>query len=172
MKKHLTSDKMKGIYLASHIALHPNYDIDYQDITGKRDIGGDMLDIDLTNYDFIIATPPCNYWSRARGNKQPSEYALKTKHLLPYIIDKLIELNKPFIVENVRNYPRFNRYNLFDKKCFIYEVGRHTYWTNVAFNPNTIKQHYDFKYGGIQITKNKQGGENVYNVIESWLNVL
>lgn len=31
---------MKGIYLASFMAEHPNYDIVYQDINGKRDIGG------------------------------------------------------------------------------------------------------------------------------------
>lgn len=34
---------MKIIYLASHIAKHPNWDIIYQDITGKRDIGGDNV---------------------------------------------------------------------------------------------------------------------------------
>lgn len=31
---------MKGIYLASYEALHPNYDIVYQDINNKRDLGG------------------------------------------------------------------------------------------------------------------------------------
>ena len=55
---------MKGIYLAAFKAYHPNYDIVYQDINGKRDIGGDMMDVDLTQFDFIIATPPCNYYSR------------------------------------------------------------------------------------------------------------
>lgn len=57
----LGGDYMKGIYLASFTALHPNYDIIYQDINGKRDLGGDMMDIirskELGNYDFIIATP-------------------------------------------------------------------------------------------------------------------
>lgn len=76
---------MKVIYLGAYEALHPEFDIVYQDINGKRDLDGDMLDIDLTNYDFIIATPPCNFWSIARGNRC-SQYSLDTKHLLPEII--------------------------------------------------------------------------------------
>lgn len=51
----------KGIYLAAFKANHPNHNITYQDINGLRDIDGDMLQTDLTPYDFIIATPPCNY---------------------------------------------------------------------------------------------------------------
>lgn len=47
---------MKGIYLASFTASHPGYEIIYQDINGERDLPGDMMDIDLTPYDFIIAT--------------------------------------------------------------------------------------------------------------------
>ena len=53
----------KGIYLGACRAYHPGYDITYQDIDGKRDLGGDMLDVDLNQYDYIIATPPCNWWS-------------------------------------------------------------------------------------------------------------
>ena len=73
---------MRGIYLAAYKAMHPNHDIVYQDINGKRDIGGDMMEVDLTPYDFIIATPPCNWWSRANWRRDSSEYSLKTKHLL------------------------------------------------------------------------------------------
>ena len=65
----------KGIYLGSFTALHPNYNIIYQDINNKRDLGGDMKYIDIDNYDFIICTPPCNFWSKARGNKC-SKYSL------------------------------------------------------------------------------------------------
>lgn len=72
----LESNKMKGIYLGAFEAQHDGHDIVYQDINGKRDVGGDMMDVDLTPYDYIIATPPCNYWSRARG-KRCSEYSKK-----------------------------------------------------------------------------------------------
>lgn len=56
---------MKGIYLGACTANHPNYNIDYQDKYIIRDIGGDMMEIDLSPYDYIIATPPCNFYSRA-----------------------------------------------------------------------------------------------------------
>lgn len=75
---------MKIIYLAAFKAHHPNWNMVYQDINGKRDIAGDMLEIDLTPYDVIIATPPCNYYSRANYRRETSEYSQKTKHLLPY----------------------------------------------------------------------------------------
>lgn len=158
---------MKCIYLASYKANHPNYDVVYQDINGQRDLGGDMLEIDLSSYDIIIATPPCNYWSRANYRRETSEYSQKTKHLLPGIIDKLIKLDKPFIVENVRNYKLFNEYGLFEKNCFIYEIGRHTYWTNIVFNGSNIKQINDNIHN--ISSKDRQGGQNVHNVIDYWL---
>lgn len=34
---------MKIIYLAAYKAEHPNWNIIYQDINGKRDIGGDNV---------------------------------------------------------------------------------------------------------------------------------
>lgn len=126
------------IYLASHTALL-DYPCVYQDINGKRDIGGDMLDVDLSNYDFIIASPPCNYWSHANNERRCSDYSKKTKHLLPFIIKKLINLNKPFIVENVRNNVRFSKAGLFDLPVFVYFIGRHTYFTNLFLTPIDIE---------------------------------
>jgi hypothetical protein len=54
----------------------------------------------------------------------------------------------------------------------VYQFGRHTYWTNVAFSPMVIKQEFDFKIHGKRLTKNSQGGSNVHNVIEHWLKVV
>ena len=162
------SSIFKGIYLASYTAYHPDYKITYQDINGKRDIAGDMLDVDLNDYDFIIATPPCNYWSRANYMRDISEYAQKTNHLLPSILTKLCNQDKPFIVKNVRNSRLFKKYHLYDLNCYIYEHGRHTYWTNIMFNPSGIKQVYDFAKHGIHLHKKSkmQGGDNVHKVIE------
>lgn len=169
---------MKGIYLGAYRAQHPKYNIVYQDINNKRDIGGDMLDIDLTKYDFVIATPPCNFWSCARGNRC-SQYSLKTKHLLPEIINKLVKLNKPFIVENVRNLKRFTDNGVLpEKRCFVKFIGRHTYWTNVDFDENNIEQRQDFKHHGHVIKYadmkdlSHQGGYNVHNVIERFLETI
>lgn len=169
---------MKGIYLAAYKAKHDNYDIVYQDINGKRDIGGDMMDIDLSNYDFIIATPPCNYWSICNYRRDTSKYALATKHLLKDIIDKLVKLDKPFIVENVRNFPLMNKYKLYDYPLFIYVIGRHTYWTNIFLNCPDIPQRQDFLNGGKVIKYDDmdscehQGGYNVHNVIEEFLSTI
>lgn len=170
---------MKGIYLAAFTANHKNYsDIVYQDINGERDIGGDMMNIDLSPYDFIIATPPCNFWSFARGNRC-SQYSLDTKHLLPDIIDKLVSLNKPFIVENVKNPKRFKENGILPRyDCYVIIIGRHIYFTNVCFPTYGIKQRQDFTFGGYTIKYEDmdncdvQGGYNVYQVIEKFLETI
>lgn len=165
---------MRGVYLAAGLANHPGYDILYNDISYIRDIPGNMMDVDLDKFDFIIATPPCNYWSRANYRRDVSKYALETKSLLPGILKKLINCGKPFIVENVRNERLFSKYKLYDFPCFIYIIGRHTYWTNVMFCTD-IEQRQDFRSRGYVITypdmkdKYHQGGFNVHNVIEMWL---
>lgn len=158
---------MKGIYLAAFKAEHPGYNIVYQDNNGKRDLSGDMLSIDLSSYDFIIATPPCNFWSKANYRRFESLYSLNTFHLLPSILHKLIIIGKPFIVENVTNEKLFMKFHLFDLPLFIYHIGRHTYWTNVFLNTSIYKQECD----DIQYisSKNRQGGENVHDVIDIFL---
>lgn len=107
---------MKGVYLGACRAYHPNYDLDYNDIVPcyHNNIICDMLAVDLDNYDFIIATPPCNYYSRANWRRNTSEYSLKTKHLLPDIIEKCSISGKPFIIENVRNYNLFRKEGIID----------------------------------------------------------
>lgn len=63
----------------------------------------DIKSVDFKQFDYIICTPPCNYYSRANYRRNTSEYALKTRELLPYCIKAAYASNKPFIVENVRN---------------------------------------------------------------------
>ena len=161
---------MKGVYLAAFKALHPGYEIDYQDINGKRDIGGDMMEVDLTNYDFIIASPPCNYYSRANYRREYSEYSQRTKHLLPGILDKLVKQDKPFIVENVRNEKLMSKLGLFNYPIFIYTIGRHIYWSNVFLDSQFVYQRFE-NIKHISSSK-RQGGENVHNVIEVFLETI
>jgi len=184
---------MKIIYLASDKAQHPDHNIIYQDINGKRDIGGDMLDVDLDDYDVIIATPPCNYWSRANFRRDTSKYAQDTKYLLPAILIRLQNQDKPYIIENVRNDNLMMKYGLFNGKAFMYQIGRHTYWTNRPFNPSNIKQNSDFIAINTKINDNQwitpqgkivksngvtrknshtSGGDNVHKVIEYWLETI
>lgn len=181
---------MKIIYLASFKANHPNHDMTYQDINGLRDIGGDMMEVDLSPYDVIIATPPCNYYSKLNRFIETSKYAVMTRHLLPEIIKKLEKLGKPYIVENVRSHI-INELIASQKeyKGWIYQHGRHTYWTNVPFSPEGIDQVTDFKAiisrvgidkkspdynntGCLVVAKNHQGGSNVHDVVEYWLKVV
>ena len=157
---------MKGIYLAAFKAKHDAKDLTYQDINGKRDIGGDMMDVDLSPYDYIIATPPCNYWSRANWRRDSSDYAQKTAHLLPSILRKLIKLDKPFIVENVLNSKKFIEIGLYALPCHIYCIGGHTYWTNVLLFVD-VKQ-YDQNKQYISSSA-RQGGINVHNVSQQFI---
>lgn len=169
---------MKGIYLASCKARHEAYDIIYNDIEAKynADIVEDMLKVDLAPYDFIIASPPCNWWSKANPYYKTSKYALETKHLLPDTIIKLAESGKPFIIENVKNIKRMAENGIFDlinKYGLFYQfVGRHFYIYNNFLLDLNCDQIQDFKYGGKRINNDgyNQGGTNVHNVIEIWLN--
>ena len=168
---------MKGVYLASCKARHKNYQIDYNDVDNRYnpDILGDMLQVDLRPYDFIIASPPCNWWSKANPYYKTSKYALATKHLLPETIKKLAESGKPFIIENVKNIKRMSEngiFNLINKYGLFYQfVGRHIYIYNDILIDLNCEQIQDFKYGGRRVNKDgyNQGGTNVHNVIELWL---
>lgn len=163
----------RGIYLCARSARIPGFNLVYNDIDGKFncDIVGDCMEIDLAAYDFILASPPCNYWSRASGNRPKSKYALATRHLLPDLLEKLKKLDKPFILENVRNRPLFFREGIFDLAAglFIHYHGRHTYFTNMFCSFIGIKQDYDFRFGGNRIKKDVEGGDNVNLVFRQWL---
>lgn len=166
----------KVIYLACGRAKLNYKNVIYNDYKVKRDLYCDMMTVDLSDYDILIATPPCNYYSRANHSREISKYAQETKHLLPDIIDKFIATGKPFIVENVRNYPLFLKLGLYNKDCFIYRHGRHTYWTNIPFNPQGIKQEYDFKqipgYGCVRLKSYVQGGDNVNKVLDYFIDIV
>lgn len=162
----------KVIYLASGKAKLKYKNVIYNDLYEPADLNCDMLEVDLKSYDVILASPPCNFYSKARGNLPPSKYAESTKHLLPDILKKCISLDKPFIIENVRNKPLFKKLGYFNFPCFVYFLGRHTYWTNIMINFSNIPQSYDFSYGGVKLRQYVQGGENVNSVFEYFLEVV
>lgn len=167
---------MNVIYLAAGRAVLNYPKVIYNDYIEKRDLQCDMMQVNLEDYDILIASPPCNFYSHARGGNLPSEYALKTKHLLPDIIEKFIRTGKPFIVENVRNEPLFKKLGLYNYNCFIYKHGRHTYWTNVMFNMKGIAQEFDFKtipgYGCVRLKSYVQGGRNVNDVFDYFIEIV
>lgn len=158
---------MKVIYLAAHTALLEYDNVIYQDLLISRDLGGDMLDIDLSDYDILIATPPCNYYSRANYRRETSEYSQQTKHLLPDIIKKFSSLDKPFIVENVINKSTMGFIiNSLPSNVFYYEHGRHSYFTNIMFDFRHLKQIPD----NIQSSNDREGGFNVNIVLDYFIN--
>lgn len=164
----------KVIYLAAGKAQLKYENVVYNDYFLKRDLVCDMMQVDLSDFDILIATPPCNYYSRANSFRETSVYSQSTKHLLPDIIDKFIKTGKPFIVENVRNAPMFRKLGLYDKNCFIYTHGRHTYWTNILINFSNIPQEHDFghKEGCKHVVRLKpyvQGGKNVNDCLDFWV---
>lgn len=159
---------MKGIYLASKEHRIPGYDIDYNDIEEYAGINkpGDMLSIDLNKYDYIIATPPCNYYSRANYRRETSKVAQATKHLLPEIIKKCEKLGKPFLIENVCNSKRLPKSNVYE-----FEFGQHHFYTNVfMFTPDKSyakKQNKQYlSYG------HRDNNENVHLIINIFLEII
>lgn len=160
----------KIVYLASGNAKIEKYNkfIKYNDAYIKRDIAGCMLSVDLSPYSVILASPPCNYYSKANYRREQSKYALDTKHLLPDIIKKLVKIGKPFIVENVKNKPLMQDI-IKNNNVFYYEHGRHSYFTNRLINLKGIPQ---VKENLTKInTKKRQGGYNVNVVFEQFLNL-
>jgi site-specific DNA-cytosine methylase len=157
---------MKVLYLAAGYAVLKYNNVVYQDKFIKRDIGGDMMDVDLSIYDILIASPPCNYYSKANYRRNVSKYSLSTKHLLPDIIDKFVKTNKPFIVENVIN-KNLMKDIINNCGCFYFELGRHCYFTNIMIDISCVNQIND----NIQnISKNKrQGGYNVNAVFDYFI---
>lgn len=146
---------MNGIYLASKEHRLPNYQMDYNDIENYPGITvpGDMMAIDINKYDYVIATPPCNYYSRANYRRETSKIAQETKHLLPAILEKLKDYKKPFIVENVCNS------TLLPKTNFIeFEFGNHHFYTNTLLlftalpqAQNTAKRSYGHRDGNYNV---------------------
>ena len=159
---------MKGIYLASKEHRIKNVNMDYNDIENYEGINkpGDMLKINIEEYDYVIATPPCNYYSRANYRRETSKIAQKTKHLLPGILKKLENYNKPFIVENVLNSRLLPKTNYYE-----FEFGQHHYYTNV------FMLIYDKSFAKKQNKQNKSYGkrdnnENVDLIIKLFLETI
>jgi hypothetical protein len=151
----------------------PGCEIEYVDILPnlKKDNGNyiqaDIKTIDFKQYDAIICTPPCNYYSRANYRRETSEYAQKTKELLPYCINKAINTGKPFIIENVIN-RKLMRNIIIGFPGFVYFIGRHTYFTNEFINME-CEQWETVKNIQLLPQSKRQGGHNVESVLNIWI---
>jgi len=163
----------KIIYLAAGYAKLQEPGVVYNDLIIPRENRQDMLEVDLSQYDILIATPPCNFYSYARGAKKPSEYALSTAHLLLEIIIKFYETGKPFIVENVtnKNTLDFIWAMSADLGLYRFKHARHTYITNIKFDIDSVPKEFDFKTGGyfINTFSDRQGGNQVSAILDLFI---
>lgn len=163
----------KVIYLASGYAKLQEPGVVYNDLIVPRENRQDMLDVDLSAYDILIATPPCNFYSYARGAKQPSDYAISTAHLLLDIIIKFYYTGKPFIVENVTNKTTldFIWAMCADLGLYRFKHARHTYITNVRFDISSVPKEFDFCKGGYFINpfSDRQGGNLVSAILDLFI---
>lgn len=107
---------------------------DIEDLPGI-DFVCDALAVDLDAYDLLIATPPCNYYSRGNYRRDKSNVALRTRHLLPDILEKFAATGKPFLVENVQNSRLLKPFA--DKYPCVY-WGSHSFSTRNGLSALTI----------------------------------
>lgn len=159
---------MKGIYLAAKEHRIKNVNLDYNDIEKYEGINivGDMLTVNLEKYDYIIATPPCNYYSRANYRRETSEIAQTTKHLLPEIIKKCEKLNKPFIIENVCNNSLLPKSNSYE-----FNFGQHHFYTNV-FMLIPHKSYAEKQYKQKLQYGKRDNNKNVQIIIDIFLEMI
>lgn len=159
---------MKGVYLCSRAHRLPGYDIDYNDVEFYPGINllCDCMDVDLNGYDFVIATPPCNYYSRANWRRVYSDVAQSTKHLLPGILEKCQKFGKPFIIENVLNSSLLPKSEVYE-----FDFGQHHFYTNLfMFVPD---KSFAIRQNKQNVSRSKRDGNyNVDFIIKLFLEVL
>lgn len=164
---------IKTIYLASGYAKLKAENVTYNDLVVPRENRQHMLDVDLTQYDILIATPPCNFYSYARGASPPSKYALETAHLLLEIIIKFHETGKPFIVENVTNKTTLDFIWAMSADLGLYRFkhARHTYITNIMFDVRSVAEEFDFDSSQKLLNpfNDRQGGYQVSAVFDCFV---
>jgi hypothetical protein len=159
---------------------YPEFDIVYNDVESKF-----LIDLDVTkkqccdcrgllnnqvlkNFDFLIATPPCNFYSRANYRRWTSQIALSTKDLLPLCLSAFIQSCKPFLVENVNNKSLLPVE--FDKFCYRFNFGGHTFFTNVYFDISDLTAKHENKQ--FVCRSKRDGNYNVHVIIDRFLYVI
>ena len=123
-----------------------------------RDLIDKQKDWLITNFDGLIFTPPCNYYSRANWRRNTSKVALETKDILPSVLNFVHIQGMPFLVENVQNAPVFKDWYPYTQ----FTLGGHTFWSNVVDRSDFIgyecpKQNKQF------VNRNKRDGNDVVN---------
>lgn len=176
---------MLGLYLCARKHRLPGYNIHYNDIEYYPGIDY-VLDCRLLlrnisskfmrKYDYFIATPPCNFYSRANYRRNQSTVALMTKDLLPLCLEKLSKLKKPYIIENVLNDSLILKDDqiskiIKDNSIYYIKFGGHIFFTNIfMFN---FHKSWSHKQNKQNVCRNKRDGNyNVDLVIKEFLRIV
>lgn len=174
---------MLGLYLCARAHRINNYQIKYNDI--EKYLGVDYLcdcrillndQALLSGFDYFIATPPCNYYSRMNWRRDNSEYSLKTKDLLPLCLLKLAQTGKPFLVENVLNKTLILDNDeimkiLEDYSIYWFYFGQHIFFSNIFMF--TFDKSFAKRQNKQYITRSKRDNNyNVHIVIEEFLRIV
>ena len=157
----------KVIYLCAGngIINLPGFDIKYNDKFIKRDFTCDCFDVDISNFDIFIGSPPCNFYSKANYRRYISDYSLDTFSILPTMLKLFYNSGKPFIIENVINKPlMFRVINDLPLDIFYFEAGRHCYFTNIYFHFNDKFSKAD---GIAHMSQKKRQGSGGVNLVFS-----
>lgn len=140
----------------------------YNDIQYPVDYQCDMRELEplLDTFDCILASPPCNYYSRANYRRETSKYAQATKDLLPWCQRMASDLigRVPMIIENVRN-----RHLIpLPADLNILYSRRHTFFANHPFSV------YGASKSGLShvCSVNRQGDEEVHETFFEFVKLI
>jgi len=101
---------------------------------GDDFIQGDALTVDLSDFDFVWASPPCQAHTAAR-HSHGREYL----DLIPQTREKLISSGKPYIIENVPGAPLLRPVllcgSMFDLRVYRHRLFESNVELKVPFHP-------------------------------------
>lgn len=111
------------------ITLQPRYPF--------RFIQGDALAQDLTGYDFVWASPPCQGYSRAKGLSMARNNGLYGTHeiLIDKVRDMLIDWGGPWVIENVAGAPLRNPLRLYGSQFGLLTQRQRWFESNFPLTP-------------------------------------
>ncbi|MCE4607314.1 MAG: DNA cytosine methyltransferase [Desulfurococcales archaeon] len=126
------------------IVLKLHKEFNPKSIVIRRDAYSFTVD-ELMQYDFIWASPPCQSHSKLNAIRK----RFNPDHRLWYLIHRLYNTYRPFVVENVQLYYK----PLFKPKT---KIGRHLFWSNL---PITDKCSIHLPYKELKMM-------NIHDLIE------
>lgn len=156
-------------------------DIEFQKNYPFKFIQADFRDVDLSNYDFIWASPPCQIHSRATK----PEFKKNHIDLIPETRSFLNYYNKPFVIENVPSstlnvnlklygemfHLDFRKERWFETSFFILAPGNKRIKPLKIFSGNDRSRHVTnpLKWMNYKEFKNSVPPEYSYYILKSYL---